>query len=237
MPKTHEAIQAELTKPFPPEVVQWRPGKTTQDKSRAMGLAYVESREYIRRLNDAAGSDWEDDYAASIGEGRVVVVCRLTVAGVTRTGDGECESTDRNAMTSASAQAFKRACVKHSLGMDLYDLPKTWADYDAGRKRFTDRGLAELAAVLTGGAPPSPPPAPRRAAASRRGGGNGNGGDPAGVVLTFGKFKGQRLGEVHEEEPGYVEWLADNAKKVDVRRAAAALLEQWSARPAGAPPF
>lgn len=229
MPKTHEAIQAELTKPFPPEAIQWRPGKTTRDKRRAMGLAYVESREYIKRLNDAAGSDWEDDYIASIGEGRVVVVCRLTVAGVTRTGDGECESTDRNAMTSASAQAFKRACVKHGLGMYLYDVPKTWADYDANGKCFTGTGLAELAAVLTGDTPPSTPLAPRRS--------SGNGGDPARVVLPFGKFKGRTLGEVYVEEPGYIEWLADNAKKADIKEAAVALLGQKQAQPATPPPF
>lgn len=44
------------------------------------------------------------------------------------------------------------------------------------------------------------------------------------LVLTFGKYRDLSLGEIWRRDPGYVEWLADNARDLDVRAAAQALL-------------
>jgi hypothetical protein len=267
----YQAILAELTRPFPPQAVQWKPGATTKDKSRAMALAYVDSREYIERLNEVIGGDWQDHYEVVTAENRVMVLCHLSVAGVTRTGNGECDLTDSNAMTSASAQAFKRACVKHGLGAYLYDLPRQWVGYDAQKKQFTRDALARSMASLAGDGRPlqkrtaakSRPPAPRRRAAAPKGNGSGessegrasrkqapattsNGGngeaDPIGqamaVELPFGKYRGKNLGDVMQTEPGYVEWLAENARSQNLAKAAATLVAAQSAsRPPTGPPF
>ena len=39
-----------LAEPFPPEVIEFKPGATTSDKKKALALAYVEVRHYIDRL-------------------------------------------------------------------------------------------------------------------------------------------------------------------------------------------
>jgi hypothetical protein len=118
-----------------------------QDRfARALAIAHADARAYQGRLNEVVGNDWSDDY--ELLEGGAVVLCRLTVAGVTRSDIGEASPDDRNTATSAVAQAFKRAAVKFGIGRYLYDLPKTWVEYDRQRKRFTEGGPARLEQVL-----------------------------------------------------------------------------------------
>ena len=72
---------------------------------------------------------------------------------------------------------------------------------------------------------------------SKRGGGGGNYSRkpkasyesdpnlaPSDVVVNFGKFRGQTVGSILDQEPEYVEWLAQNANHADVKTAAAALV-------------
>lgn len=164
MELTKDVMQA-LAQPFPAEAIQWKPGATNRDKTRGLALAYVDLRHYIDRLNEVAGTHWSDDY--EVQEAGKVVLCRLTIAGVTRCDVGEAPPNDENTATTALAQAFKRACVKFGLGAYLYRLPRTWVEYDSQRKRFTKEALRQLSgAVSAGNAVPEPQPA-------------GNGDEPA----------------------------------------------------------
>lgn len=140
-------LMNELSKPFDADRVEWKPQATSGD--RALAIAYADARAYQDRLNEIAGADWSDEY--DVLDGGAVVLCKLTVCGVTRSDIGEANPGDRNTATSALAQAFKRAAVKFGIGRYLYDLPKTWVDYDAKRKRITPEGQRELDAVLAGG--------------------------------------------------------------------------------------
>ncbi|MBN1660248.1 MAG: hypothetical protein JXA93_17755 [Anaerolineae bacterium] len=145
-----QQMMGALAEPFPPEAIQWKPGATNKDKTRGLALAYVDLRHYIDRLNEVAGGDWSDDY--EVQEGGKVVVCRLTIAGVTRSDVGEAPANDENTATTALAQAFKRACVKFGLGAFLYRLPRTWVEYDVQRKCFTKGALAQLYRAVAGNA-------------------------------------------------------------------------------------
>ena len=54
-------------------------------------------------------------------------------------GTGESDAVDENAITSAEAQAFKRAATRFGLGRYLYDLPKNqWVPYDDTSRRITE---------------------------------------------------------------------------------------------------
>jgi len=165
-----------LLEPFDPEIVQWKPGATTQDKTRALALAYADSRAYYDRLDAIAGADWSDDYQVS-PDGRRVV-CRLTIAGVTRCDVGESDDSDQNTTTSAAAQAFKRACAKFGLGRYLYSIPQTWVDYDAQRRAFTPGALSKLKALAGGSSKPVATDNPTRR--------NGNGHSSNGVFPSPG---------------------------------------------------
>ena len=50
--------------------------------------------------------------------------------------------------------------------------------------------------------------------------------NPEDLVLTFGKYVRKPLGQVAQQDPGYVAWLAENAREEAVKRAAQSVLQQ-----------
>jgi hypothetical protein len=129
-----------LTRPFPVNLVEVKPGSLNQEKTRAPGsspgqalaLAYVDMRAYQARLDEVVRPDgWSVGYRTL---GDRAVICRLTVLGISREDVGEADPEDANAWTSAVAQSFKRACASFGLGRYLYSLPRLWAEYDPQKK-------------------------------------------------------------------------------------------------------
>ena len=51
-----------------------------------------------------------------------------------------------------------------------------------------------------------------------------NDNDASGMKVTFGKYKGQTIGEILKDDRSYVEWLAKNAKQDAMKQAASMLL-------------
>lgn len=127
---------------FSAKDVDFRPGATTKDKTKAIGLAYVDKRVYEDRLDQFVGPEnWSVEYRA-IGE--KAIICRLTIYGIVREDVGEYTGDDLATYPTAVAQAFKRACSAFGLGRYLYSLPQVWAEYDADKRRFTDSGIMQL---------------------------------------------------------------------------------------------
>ena len=187
-PKTFDAVLTELAQPFDPEAVEFKAGATTQDKARALALAYVDSRVYQARL-DTVTPDWRNEYTREYAGERVIVTCALTVAGVTRQAIGESLQAsarhdgstviEENAATSAEAQAFKRACSAFGLGRYLYSVPQVWAEYDPQRRQFAPAAVQALREMLRTGKYEPP--------AGHNGNGNGNSratAAPAGDAAT-----------------------------------------------------
>jgi hypothetical protein len=68
---------------------------------------------------------------AQIVTGKILVTCKVTIDGLgTHAGTGEEWADEDNAMTSAEAQAFKRACSCFGLGRYFYDFDPPWVDID-----------------------------------------------------------------------------------------------------------
>lgn len=134
--------------PFNVADVDFRPGATTGDKKKAIGLAYVDKRVYEDRLDDLIGpSNWSVEYRQLGDKG---IICRLTIDGIAREDVGEFATGDVASFPTAVAQAFKRACSSFGLGRYLYSLPQVWAEYDNDRRRFTENGMGQLRASLGG---------------------------------------------------------------------------------------
>jgi hypothetical protein len=172
----------DLTVPFPSDQIDLKPGALTKSKDRALAMAYADSRVYQDRLDQVVGSaGWSVTYQVT-PDG---VICTLTIFDVTKADVGDFpadygDKANENRVTTAAAQAFKRACAAFGIGRYLYHLPRTWADYDAERKLFCDPqgvvvtlyNVAGLAAFIAdAAAPPAPsshaesPPAPHGDAA------------------------------------------------------------------------
>ncbi len=255
----YDQVTKILERPFAPADVQWKPQTTSRDKKRALAVPYVDPRVYTNRLDEAVAQvegcpPWEKRLEIHDMGDRVAVICHLTIAGVTRSGDGECVKTagkgvEPNAVTSASAQAFKRANVEHGLGRYLYSVPKVWVDYDQAKRSITPQSLAQLKRMLeTGEAPsngsggqashrPAHSQASHRPARSGNGAQGGNGKDARAIIVKMGsKHRGKTLGQIATEDPEYIRWLSENWRWEEGRKAAEAIWgwieKQQSAAPA-----
>jgi hypothetical protein len=139
----------ELEVPFSPDQVRWRVTNTTNDKKRGQIVPYADPRAYTDRLNALfSPQGWTREYkietmnnitrmkkGESIVSGKVLVTCTVTIIGLwSHSGTGEEWADDDNGMTSADAQAFKRACSCFGLGRYFYDFPAIWVDLDQNRQ-------------------------------------------------------------------------------------------------------
>ena len=142
-------LLAELEVPFPPDQVRWRVTNTTNDKTRGQIVPYADPRAYTDRLSALfSPQGWTREYKVetmgnitrvkkgkSIVSGKVLVTCTVTIIGFwSHSGTGEEWADDDNGMTSADAQAFKRACSCFGLGRYFYDFPAVWVDLDQNRQ-------------------------------------------------------------------------------------------------------
>ena len=142
-------LLAELEVPFSPDQVRWRVTNTTNDKKRGQIVPYADSRAYTDRLNALfTPQGWTREYKVetmtnitrvkkgeSIVSGKVLVTCTVTILGIgSHSGTGEEWADDDNGMTSADAQAFKRACSCFGLGRYFYDFNAIWVDLDQNRQ-------------------------------------------------------------------------------------------------------
>ena len=142
-------LLAELEVPFSPDQVRWRVTNTSSDKKRGQIVPYADSRAFTDRLNALfTPQGWTREYKVetmtnitrvkkgeSIVSGKVLVTCTVTILGIgSHSGTGEEWADDDNGMTSADAQAFKRACSCFGLGRYFYDIQAVWVDLDQNRQ-------------------------------------------------------------------------------------------------------
>jgi len=142
-------LLSELEVPFSLDQVRWRITNTTNDKKRGQIVPYADSRAYTDRLNALfTPQGWTREYKVetmtnitrvkkgeSIVSGKVLVTCTVTILGIgSHSGTGEEWADDDNGMTSADAQAFKRACSCFGLGRYFYDIQAVWLDLDQNRQ-------------------------------------------------------------------------------------------------------
>jgi len=150
----------ELEIPFPPDQVRWRVTNTSNDKKRGQIVPYADPRAYTDRLNSLfTPQGWTREYKVetmgnitrlkkgeSISSGKVLVTCTVTIFGIgSHSGTGEEWADDENCMTSADAQAFKRASSCFGLGRYFYDFPAIWVDLDVNRQPIKAPALSAWA--------------------------------------------------------------------------------------------
>src|SRR5271169_1894005 len=159
-----DALFTQLAEPFDPNQIKWRVTHTTQDGSRGAVVAYADPRAYTDRLNQLfTPTGWTRTYVVStisavtrlkkeklIQTGKVLVTCTLTITGLgCHAGSGEDWADESNAMTTAEAQAFKRAASCYGLGRYLYNLAEMWVPLNEHRQPFEFPSLPQWALPKT----------------------------------------------------------------------------------------
>jgi hypothetical protein len=134
-----------LETPFSPSEVKWRVVLRGQKGRRGKVLPYADPRAYTDRLNQLfTPSGWSRTYnlaavpnvvrridGREVVTGKVLVNCVLTIHRLgSHTGNGEEWADSSMAVTSAEAQAFKRASSCFGLGRYLYRISERWVDID-----------------------------------------------------------------------------------------------------------
>lgn len=146
------SLMERLAAPFPPELVSWRVGSTTQDKKKGMALAFIDARDVMNRLDEVVGPEnWQDRYPHAGAK----TVCEIDIwcegRGWVTKADGAGD-TDVEKEKGSLSDAFKRAAVRWGIGRYLYDLPSPWVDLEpAGRSfKISAAGQAMLKRVMAG---------------------------------------------------------------------------------------
>jgi hypothetical protein len=144
-----DALFTQLAEPFDPSEIKWRVTHTNRDGNRGAVIAYADPRAYTDRLNQLfTPTGWTRSYKVStvssvtrmkrdklIQTGKVLVTCTLTITGLgCHSGSGEEWADEQNAMTTAEAQAFKRAASCYGLGRYLYNFAEIWVPLNEYRK-------------------------------------------------------------------------------------------------------
>ncbi|MBI0446859.1 Rad52/Rad22 family DNA repair protein [Deinococcus sp. DB0503] len=130
-------VQRRLQAPFPSHLIGWKPQAFTKDRSRALLVAYVDARAVQDRLDAVCPDDWSFEIVVVPGTQTPTVKGRLTVLGVTREDIGEAGEGEAGTLKAASSDALKRCAVQFGIGRYLYDLPKTWVDWQGARREPT----------------------------------------------------------------------------------------------------
>lgn len=128
----YESIKELLSAPFPQEFVSFRDGPYNKVTKQKEQLRYVNVNRYEDRLNEIAfghwsssepnvqqAQQWATDYDTKekYVQYGFVVTSTVTIYGVTHGGTSDFETT----VTAGYAASFKRACLKHGLGRELYE--------------------------------------------------------------------------------------------------------------------
>lgn len=137
--------------PFDGAVIEWRVTNTTKRSGNLRGqvIPYADQRAYTDRLNALfTPAGWTRKYTVHTTSNfqrdedqklvaKVFLTCEVTIFGLgSHSATGEEWTDDENAVTSAEAQAFKRACSCFGLGRYLYYFSGLWLDLDERNRPF-----------------------------------------------------------------------------------------------------
>jgi len=135
----------QLAKPFPESSIHWRVGSTTKDKDKGIGLAYINARDVMQRLDDVVGPEnWQAEYPFP-------GCCRIgvrVIEGWVWKANGAGES-DFEAEKGQYSDSFKRAAVLWGIGRYLYDIPNEWVPIQARGRSYVLSVTPKLPAWAT----------------------------------------------------------------------------------------
>lgn len=137
--KDARMIQAELTRPFAPEDLEWRLQRTYDDRQtggkRGIAVPYVTNRAIQARLDDVVGPDgWYNEYKPWHSDGKKnAQICGISIyfpeRGFITKWDGA-EDSDIEPVKGGLSDSMKRAAVQWGIGRCLYGMDVVFVDVE-----------------------------------------------------------------------------------------------------------
>lgn len=141
--EAEKTLLKQLKEPFDPKFVKWRVGATNADKTKGIALAYIDSREVMKRLDDVCGiGNWQDRLVP-IDKG---FVCEIDVWIKDRwvTRSNAAGYTQVEPVKGGASDALKRAAATWGVGRYLYYLPNVWVEIKPAGKSYVLAETPEL---------------------------------------------------------------------------------------------
>jgi hypothetical protein len=137
------ALLKQLKNPFDPKFVKFRVGATNADKTKGIALAYIDSREVTKRLDDVCGvGGWQDRYVPV--DGGFICEISILINGTWVTKSNAAGHTNVEPLKGGASDAFKRAASTWGIGRYLYYLPNVWVPIRQQGKSYTLSEIPEL---------------------------------------------------------------------------------------------
>ena len=136
-------MQKQLKNPFDPKFVKFRVGATNAEKTSGIALAYIDSREVKKRLDEVMGiNNWYDKLIRVDGGFICELYLRIDGEWICRSNAGE--DSQVAAVKGGASDAFKRAAAMWGIGHYLYYLPTLWVPIKAQGKSYVLAEQPEL---------------------------------------------------------------------------------------------
>lgn len=120
-----EAMLRQLKNPFDPKFVKWRVGATSQDKKTGIALAFIDSREVKKRLDEVCGLGGWQSRLIPMEKGFICEI-GILINGEWIWKSNAADFTNIAAIKGGASDAFKRAAATWGIGHYLYYLPNIW---------------------------------------------------------------------------------------------------------------
>lgn len=127
MSQSTETLLKQLKNPFDPKFVKWRVGATNKDKTKGIALAYIDSREVAKRLDDVMGlNGWKKKLTGIDGGFTCEVSLKINDEWVGK--ENAAGNTKVEPIKGGASDAFKRSAADWGVGRYLYYLPNVWVE-------------------------------------------------------------------------------------------------------------
>jgi len=135
---SHEENIRKLREPFSSQEIEWKIQVTSQDKTRGMAVAYIDSRAIQNRLDEVVGAfNWKNTFSPWQNNSQI---CGLSIYDSER-GDwvtkyDGAENTDIEPVKGGLSDSFKRAACVWGIGRYLYGLTGLWVEIEQRGKSW-----------------------------------------------------------------------------------------------------
>jgi hypothetical protein len=140
---TQEALLKQLKNPFKDQFVKWRVGATNAEKTKGIALAYVDSREVTKRLDEVCGlGGWQSRLIRT--DGGFICEIGIEIDGQWIWKSNAAGDTKVEPIKGGASDAFKRAASSWGVGRYLYYLPNVWVPISGRGNSFVLAEIPEL---------------------------------------------------------------------------------------------
>jgi hypothetical protein len=143
-----------LAAPFSTDELEWRPGSTNKDKTKALALPYIQNRAIMNRLDSVVGpANWKNEFSTG-PQGGVICTIYIRVDGEWIGKSDGAENTQIEGVKGGLSDSMKRAGVQWGIGRYLYEVDSVWHPIEPAGNSWRFVGTPSLKST----AKQTPPP-------------------------------------------------------------------------------